>query len=178
MSDCNTYTNEAVGRITDETANRPPFNYAVLKNVIYGGYRGQFAIGVTNPTRYAIRASSDGGSTWTSWIELAAKSDMRVKYTSTESFQAIDPYMKTSSSYLGGSLDSKIHSQISSLPTGMSIQTVSNSGPIYGAILNKTNNSAYAGIVWGYHESVRNTAWLFVYYNSTFILRPLAEEIS
>ncbi len=103
---------------------------------------------------------------------------MRVKYTSTESFQAIDPYIKTSSSYLGGALDSKIHSKISSLSDGMSMQAISNSGPVYGAILNKTSNNAYSGIVWGYHDSSRNTAWLFSYLNGTFTLRPLAEEIN
>lgn len=78
ISNCNTYNKQAVGRITDSTANRP-FNYGVLQNVIYStnGYRAQFAIAVTSDT-YAFRRSSDGGTTWSSWHVLALRDDISI----------------------------------------------------------------------------------------------------
>ena len=98
-------------------------------------------------------------------------------YASTISFQDIDPYNKTSAVYLGGTLDAKIHQLIDSFEVGMSINHISNGGPIISAVLDKTSNDYYCGIAWGYHNAIKRTVWLFIYYNGEFYLRPMAEEI-
>lgn len=99
-------------------------------------------------------------------------------YRGTASFSELDP-VRTDGNGIGGWLDSSIHSVIASFERG-TIHMVCNSptGPYFGAMFFKATDSYYSGVLWGYHANARNTAWYFSFNNGTYILRPLAAQIS
>lgn len=124
---------------------------------------------LTSGTNYSSVAG--GGVSWLSYNFQCPISK------STTSFQAIDPYIPSSSAYMGGVLD-LLHSNRSSYTDG----TVSNiylarGGPAYGITFMKVNNNYYSGMIWGYHDSCWNTIWMFSYKNGTYSLRPMAYKI-
>lgn len=100
-------------------------------------------------------------------------------YTSTTSFQAIDPNNPSSALYIGGTLDRFASSIIpNASDASTNILYFHNGGPTYGIIYMKANSSYYSGIIWGYHSSCKMTPWLFTYENGTYTLRPLANPRS
>lgn len=109
----------------------------------------------------------------------ALNSNLAAVYSGTVSFMAIDPIVPNNSRGIGAWLDAKVHAQISTFSTG-SVHSAAgvNDSVAYGALFFKASDSYYAGIIWGYHNNARNTAWYFKHSNGTYILRPLAKPIS
>ena len=126
------------------------------------------------------QAAASGGTT-VSACTTGEKFNWNSKVsTSTSSFKAIDPAgATTSTTYIGGVLDAKVHAVINSFTSGAStLLYLSNGGPVYGAILTKTSNSYYSGLIWGYHnDSTYDAAYVFGYRNGTYFIRPLAPKI-
>ena len=90
------------------------------------------------------------------------------------SFAAIDPVSPNSAEQLGGTLDAKVASVISTFNAGVHTVHGVNGGPTFGIILDRTSNAWYGGIAWTYHMDYGSTPWYFAYRNGTYILRPVA----
>lgn len=181
--DANTLVDTGLYQVgSPETVSHLPsdVNYGQLIVTKTRGYTRQEYYESNGRTVY-VRLSVTAGASWSAWEKRPTRAEfdtLTAMKTSTSNFQACDPYNTSSNLYMGGALDAKIRTVINDFSANVvhSI-AITNGGPAYGCVFFKASNSYYAGIVWTYGGSGRNSVYYFANNNGTYGIRPLAMMI-